>query len=125
MKFLNSDKLGAEYVNDMFVSDVVTGRIYNFDLNEDRTELVLEEPLADKVAETRDTGIENIVFGEGFGGITDLEVGPDGYLYVVSLGHGAIYRILPATDVISTPDVEADVEEEEEIEAVEGEEEED
>jgi glucose/arabinose dehydrogenase len=129
VKFLNSDKLGAEYVNDMFVSDVVTGRIYHFDLNEDRTELVLEGPLADKVAETRDTGIEDIVFAEGFGGITDLEVGPDGYLYVVSLGHGAVYRILPAADVVSTPDVEADVEEEEEdnedIEAVEEEEEED
>ncbi|HET6799190.1 MAG TPA: PQQ-dependent sugar dehydrogenase [Nitrososphaeraceae archaeon] len=126
VKFLNSDKLGAEYVNDMFVSDVVIGRIYHFDLNEDRTELVLEGPLADKVAETRDTGIEDIVFAEGFGGITDLEVGPDGYLYVVSLGHGAVYRILPAADVVSTPDVEADVEEEdnEDIEAVEEEEEE-
>ena len=59
-----------------------------------------------------------------------MEVGPDGYLYVVSLGHGEVYRILPATDVVSTPDVEADVEEEEEeeeeedIEAVEEEEEE-
>jgi glucose/arabinose dehydrogenase len=130
MKFLNSDKLGAEYVNDIFVSDVVTGRIYHFDLNEDRTELVLEGPLADKVAETRDTGIEDIVFAEGFGGITDLEVGPDGYLYVVSLGHGAIYRILPATDVVpitgaveeedveeeEEEDIEADVEEEEEEE---------
>ena len=126
VKFLNSDKLGAEYVNDMFVSDVVTGRIYHFDLNEDRTELVLEGPLADKVAETRDTGIEDIVFAEGFGGIADLEVGPDGYLYVVSLGHRAVYRILPAADVVSTPDVEADVEEEdnEDIEAVEEEEEE-
>jgi glucose/arabinose dehydrogenase len=127
VKFLNSDKLGAEYVNDMFVSDVVTGRIYHFDLNEDRTELILEGTLADKVAETRDTGIEDIVFAEGFGGITDLEVGPDGYLYIVSLGHGAIYRILPSTDIVSTPDVEADVEEEEDnedIEAVEEEEDE-
>src|SRR5215212_6218022 len=99
VKFLNSDKLGAEYVNDMFVSDIVTGRIYHFDLNEERTELVLEGLLADKVAETRDTGIEDIVFAERFGGITDLEVGPDGYLYVVSLGHGAIYKILPAANV--------------------------
>jgi aldose sugar dehydrogenase len=106
--------LGAEYVNDMFVSDVVTGRIYHFDLNEERTELVLEGPLADKVAETRDTGIEDIVFAERFGGITDLEVGPDGYLYVVSLGHGAIYKILPAANVVPTTDVEADIEEEEE-----------
>jgi aldose sugar dehydrogenase len=125
VKFLNSDKLGAEYVNDMFVTDIVTGRIYHFDLNEDRTELVLEGTLADKVAETRDTGIENIVFAEGFGGISDLEVGPDGYLYVVSLGHGAIYRILPAADVVSTTGaVEEDIEEEEDIEAVEKEEEE-
>jgi aldose sugar dehydrogenase len=125
VKFLNSDKLGAEYVNDMFVTDIVTGRIYHFDLNKDRTELVLEGPLADKVAETRDTGIEDIVFAEGFGGVSDLEVGPDGYLYVVSLGHGAIYRILPATDVVSITDVEEDVEEDEEdIEAVEEEEDE-
>jgi glucose/arabinose dehydrogenase len=116
VKFLNSDKLGAEYVNDVFVSDVVTGRIYHFDLNEDRTELVLEGPLADKVAETRDTGIEDIVFAEGFGGITDLEVGPDGYLYVVSLGHGSIYRILPAADVVSTTGAVEDIEEEEEEE---------
>jgi aldose sugar dehydrogenase len=130
VKFLNSDKLGIEYVNDMFVTDVVTGRIYHFDLNEDRTELILSGLLADKVAETRDTGIENILFAEGFGGVTDLEVGPDdGYLYVVSLGHGAIYKILPAAYVIPTTEaVEEEEEEEEEndkedIEAVEEEEE--
>jgi aldose sugar dehydrogenase len=126
VKFLNSDKLGAEYVNDMFVGDIVNGRIYHFELNQDRTELVLDGLLADKVAATESvTELEQIIFAEEFGGITDLEVGPDGYLYVVSLGHGAIYRILPATDVVSTPDVEADVEEEEEeeIEAVEEEEE--
>src|SRR5215204_2072673 len=125
-KFLNSDKLGAEYVNDMFVGDIVNGRIYHFELNQDRTELILDGLLADKVAATESvTELEQIIFAEGFGGITELEVGPDGYLYVVSLGHGAIYRILPATDVVSTPDVEADVEEEEEeeIEALEEEEE--
>jgi glucose/arabinose dehydrogenase len=124
VKFLNSDKLGAEYVNDMFVGDIVNGRIYHFELNQDRTELILDGLLANKVAATESvTELEQIIFAEEFGGITDLEVGPDGYLYVVSLGHGAIYRILPATDVVSTPDVEADVEEEEEIEAVEEEEE--
>src|SRR5215217_7919541 len=126
VKFLNSDKLGIEYVNDMFVGDIVNGRIYHFELNQDRTELILDGLLADKVAATESvTELEQIIFAEDFGGITDLEVGPDGYLYVVSLGHGAIYRILPATDVVSTPDVEADVEEEEEeeIEAVEEEEE--
>jgi glucose/arabinose dehydrogenase len=127
VKFLNSDKLGAEYVNDMFVGDIVNGRIYHFELNQDRTELILDGLLADKVAATESvTELEQIIFAEGFGGITDLEVGPDGYLYVVSLGNGAIYRILPAADVVSTTGAVEDIVEEEDkedIEAVEEEEE--
>jgi hypothetical protein len=44
------------------------------------------------------------VFGEGFAGISDLEVGPDGYLYVVSLGQGKIFRIVPgSSDAFSPP----------------------
>ena len=34
-------------------------------------------------------------FGEGFGGVTDLQIGLDGYLYVVSISLGKIYRIVP------------------------------
>jgi glucose/arabinose dehydrogenase len=93
--FLNSDRLGSQYQNDIFVGSIVTGNIYHFDLNEDRTQLVLTGELEDKIAETRETGAEDIVFGEGFAGISDLEVGPDGYLYVVSLGQGKIFRIVP------------------------------
>src|SRR5215216_2176510 len=94
LTFLNSDKLGMQYVNDMFVGDVHNGWIYHFDLNEDRTDLILEGQLADKIANTPEE-MQETIFGEGFGGITDLEVGPDGYLYVVSIGQGAIYRIVP------------------------------
>ena len=95
IKFLDSDRLGKHYENDVFVSDVTQGNIYHFDLNANRTQLVLEGVLADGVS-NNDTENKDIIFGNGFGGITDLEVGPyDGYLYVVSLGHGAIYRILP------------------------------
>jgi aldose sugar dehydrogenase len=95
IKFLPSDKLGKQYSNDVFVSDVTQGNIYRFDLANNRTGLKVEGSLADKIA---NNGTENsdIIFGDGFGGISDLEVGPyDGYLYVVSLGHGAIYRIVP------------------------------
>jgi glucose/arabinose dehydrogenase len=98
LKFLHSDGLGKQYENDMFMSDHRYGRLYHFDLNENRTELALQGLLSDKVAEKRDTGMDDIIFGEGFGGITDLEIGPDGYLYIVSFGKGAIYRIVPATD---------------------------
>jgi glucose/arabinose dehydrogenase len=102
--FLNSDRLGPQYQNDIFVGSIVTGNIYHFDLNEDRTQLVLTGELEDKIAETRETGAEDIVFGEGFAGISDLEVGPDGYLYVVSLGQGKIFRIVPGnSDAFSPP----------------------
>jgi glucose/arabinose dehydrogenase len=92
--FLHSDKLGQQYQNDIFVGSIVTGNIYHFDLNQDRTQLVLTGELEDKIAETRETGDQDIIFGEGFAGISDLEVGPDGYLYVVSLGQGKIFRVV-------------------------------
>jgi glucose/arabinose dehydrogenase len=94
IKFLNSDKLGKSYENDMFVSDIKNGRIYHFDLNDRRDSLVLSGNLTDKVADT-DEELNDLIFGSGFGGITDMDVGPDGYLYVLSFGNGAIYKISP------------------------------
>jgi hypothetical protein len=64
-KFLNSDKLGTQYVNDMFVADVHNGWIYHFDLNEYRTDLILEGPPADKIANTPEE-MQETIFGEGF-----------------------------------------------------------
>jgi len=79
----------------MFVGDVHKGNIYHFSLNQGRDHLILEGSLAaDKVAYT-DEDLKDITFATGFGGITDLEVGPDGYLYVVSIGQGKIFRIVP------------------------------
>ena len=97
IKFFTSDKLGKEYQNDMFVSDVHHGRIYHFDLNEHRDGLILPGRLADKVADT-DVEINEIIFGSNFGGISDMAVGPDGYLYLTSLARGTIYKVVPAGD---------------------------
>lgn len=94
--FLDSDKLGALYRNDMFVGDAHNGHLYHFKLNNERDDLVLPETLAGRyVQNPLNIGARDIVFGDAFGGITDLTVGPDGYLYVVSIGHGKVYRILP------------------------------
>lgn len=54
--------------------------------------------LTDLVLNEKDNS-SKIIFGKGFGIITDLEVGPDGYLYVVSgfrkTDEGSVYRIIP------------------------------
>ena len=51
--------------------------------------------LSDKVVKSNEDTSE-IIFGKGFGGITDIEVGPqDGYLYVLTFNdtQGTIFRI--------------------------------
>ena len=94
--FLDSDKLGAEYMNDIFVGSVHNGQIYNFKLNNQRNDLALPQALAKRYIQNPiNTGAEEVVFAGGLGGITDLTVGPDGYLYVVSISEGKIFRILP------------------------------
>ena len=93
--FLNSTALGAQYENDVFVGDVNNGNLYLFPVNGARNGFVLTGGLADKVADNA-AELNQVIFGTGFNGITDLKVGPDGFLYVVSIGAGAIYVIRPA-----------------------------
>lgn len=96
LKFLTSDKLGKEYLNDIFVGGFNDGRLYHFDLNDERTGLLLHSQLSSKVLKTlNSTGNEDIVFGTGFGGISNLAIRPDGYLYIVSFVNGSIYKIMP------------------------------
>ena len=94
--FFNSDKLGQEYRNDLFVGTAKNGTIYHFDLSEDRTHLDLDGPLSDKVADTPEE-LEDVRFAMRIGLVTDLQVGPDGYLYVLtSIKHDAIvFKITP------------------------------
>ena len=98
LAFLDSDKLGQQYTNDIFVGSAKKGTLFHFDLKPDRESLDLIGDLADLVYSKKDDS-NKIVFGENFGVITDLKVGPDGYLYVVSgtgeTGKGAIYKIVP------------------------------
>ena len=98
LAFLDSDKLGQQYTNDIFVGSAKKGTLFHFDLKPDRESLDLIGDLADLVYSKKDDS-SKIVFGENFGVVTDLKVGPDGYLYVVSgsgeTGKGAIYKIVP------------------------------
>jgi glucose/arabinose dehydrogenase len=94
--FLDTDKLGKSYRNDIFVGSVHNGHIYHFKLNKERTDLALPRALAKRYIQNLiNLGAEEVVFASGLGGITDLTEGPDGYLYMVSIAEGKIFRILP------------------------------
>ena len=105
LKFLNSFKLGDQFANNMFVGDINNGLLYRFTLNEDRDSIFINDTYVGNVELLEDNEIDDpkenqpLVFGQGFGGITDIQVGPDGYLYVLSYT-GSIYRILPIADSI-------------------------
>jgi glucose/arabinose dehydrogenase len=96
IKFLNSDKLGKNYENDLFVGCFSLGIIFHFDLNKDRTDLKLDALLKDKIANNKQE-LQDITFSKGLGGITDIKVGPDGYMYVLSKYDNklTIFKIAP------------------------------
>jgi glucose/arabinose dehydrogenase len=83
------------YYNSLFVGDCNNGHLYKFELNQNRDGLEFTSPdLQDKVANKNDS-MEEIIIGTGFKCITDMETGPDGFLYLMSHGERTIYRILP------------------------------
>ncbi|WP_172602297.1 PQQ-dependent sugar dehydrogenase [Candidatus Nitrosocosmicus franklandus] len=108
LKFLNSDKLGKQYENNMFVGDINNGLLYRFILNEARDDLTFDSgELTGNISLLADREVNDpkenqpFVFGQGFGGITDIEVSPDGYLYVLSYT-GSLFRIVPASSSSSS-----------------------
>jgi hypothetical protein len=99
LEFLTSSALGEEYENDMFVGDISNGTIYRYELNENRSAFVLEGALDDTIANTPEEA-EDAIFGTGFGRITDIKTGPDGYLYILSFVDGTLFRVIPAADTL-------------------------
>jgi aldose sugar dehydrogenase len=105
IEFLNSSKLGDKYANNIFVGDIgdlTDGILYYFEVNEDRTGIKFDSNnqarLTDLVADNEEE-ISAITLGTSFGGITDIETSPEGFLYILTLdresdGEGKIYRIV-------------------------------
>jgi glucose/arabinose dehydrogenase len=83
--------------------------LYYFKINENRTSIdfVGEENensyddqddiqtglQQDLVADNKDE-LTKVTFGTDFGRVTDIETGPDGFLYVLSYEDGKVYRIV-------------------------------
>jgi aldose sugar dehydrogenase len=103
IEFVNS-KLFSSYDDHILVGACGTGQLFKFKLNEDRNGFTFSTPhLQDLVAnlinnesgEKEFESLDEIIFGDGFGCITDVKFGPDGFLYVVSITDNSIYRIMP------------------------------
>ena len=95
--FMKSSKLGEKYINNLFVGDFKNGNLYYFIVNESRTGLKFDENqtgLSDLVSDNAEE-LSKIIFGTGFGNITDVKSGPDGLLYVLDFGRDHIFRIRP------------------------------
>jgi aldose sugar dehydrogenase len=102
IEFFNSTAFGPSYENGIFVGDITSGTLFYFEPNADRTGISLEnDPLLSDLVANNDEEISSVTFGTGFTGITDIETGPDGNLYILTFdrgadGLGSLYRILPA-----------------------------
>ena len=98
MEIFNSTSLGEKYAYNMFVGDINNGNLYFFTINSNRTGLDLGgiPGLEDLVANNNEE-LNAVILGRGFsGGITDIETGPDGYLYILTFS-GDLYRLVPGT----------------------------
>ena len=71
------------------------GNLYKFHLNSERNGFVFQnQQLMDNVLHENDDSTE-IIFATGFQGITDIKEGPDGNIYLLSIGDGKIFKISP------------------------------
>lgn len=93
IRFLDSCRWPASLRNDCFVAEFNDGNLYRFDLNADRTGFALTGSLSDTVADPSDN-LDQIRWGTNFLVPTDIQVGLDGYLYVLRYG-SYVYRIRP------------------------------
>jgi glucose/arabinose dehydrogenase len=103
--FLSSRALGPQYQNDLFVGAARTflegGYLFHFDLTGNRRQIAVDDPrLEDRVADNNDkfdiTESESLLIGRNFGIGTDIQTGPNGNLFVVSLTNGAVYEVFRA-----------------------------
>ena len=90
-------KVRASELNEMLVADNNTGSLYVFEMNQARDGFVLSGTVSDKVADNNTERLLN-VFGTGWGVTTDLDIGPDGYIYVTNLSGGRVNRIRPTLE---------------------------
>ena len=100
--FVRGRGLGPSFKNDLFMgaarTNLVGGHLFHFNLTGNRRKIAVDDPrIEDRVADNLDkfegTESEEFLIGRDFGIGTDIETGPNGNLFVVSLTNGEVYEI--------------------------------
>jgi glucose/arabinose dehydrogenase len=100
--FVKGRALGPQYEGDLFVGGardfLEGGHLFHFNLTGNRRKIAVDDPrledrVADNVAKFDITESESLLIGRNFGTVTDIQTGPNGNLFVVSISKGAVYEI--------------------------------
>jgi glucose/arabinose dehydrogenase len=100
--FISNQALGRQYRGDLLVggarTNLLGGPLFRFNITGNRQMIGVDDPrledrVADNLAKFDITESESLLFGTGFGISTDIQTGPNGNLFVVSLSDGAVYEI--------------------------------
>ncbi|MBI2686785.1 MAG: PQQ-dependent sugar dehydrogenase [Acidobacteria bacterium] len=100
--FMNGRGLGPQYDGDLFVGaarpTLAGGYLFHFQITGNREKIGVDDPrLEDRVADNTNkfdiTESESLLIGRDFGVGTDIQTGPNGNLFIVSLSNGSVYEI--------------------------------
>jgi glucose/arabinose dehydrogenase len=100
--FVEGSGLGPQFKGDLFMGAarpfLEGGHLFHFNLTGNRTKIGVDDPrledrVADNVHKWEITESESFLIGRNFGIGTDVQTGPNGNLFVVSLSDGKVYEI--------------------------------
>jgi aldose sugar dehydrogenase len=100
--FVDGRALGPQYDGRLFVGGardfLEDGHLFMMKLTGNRRKIAVDDPriedrVADNLGKWEITESESLLFGRDFGVVTDIQTGPNGNLYLVSLSKGTVYEI--------------------------------
>jgi aldose sugar dehydrogenase len=100
--FMTGRGLGPQYEHDLFMGGarpfLQGGHLFRFNLTGNRQKIAVDDPrledrVADNLGKFEITESESLLVGHNFGTVTDIQTGPNGSLFLVSIDHGAVYEV--------------------------------
>ena len=100
--FVRGRGLGPQFDGDLFVGGarpfLEGGHLFHFNLTGNRRKIGVDDPrledrVADNICKYDLTESESLLIGRNFGTLTDIQNGPNGSLFVVSIDTGSVFEI--------------------------------